>query len=88
MCPRPGAPYSSIKHLRTPDCPFVNLPEKAEGRWGQGLTVEKMRTCIWIRPEAVAQVEFLQWTEGDHLRHTKFVGLREDKDPREIVNEI
>jgi DNA ligase D-like protein (predicted ligase) len=80
--------FERIKHLRTPDCPFVNLPEKAEGRWGQGLTVEKMRTCVWIRPEAVAQVEFLQWTEGDHLRHTKFVGLREDKDPREIVKEI
>jgi bifunctional non-homologous end joining protein LigD len=46
-----------------------------------------MRTCVWIRPEAVAQVEFLQWTEGDHLRHTKFVGMREDKDPREIVRE-
>ena len=80
--------FERIKHLRTPDCPFVNLPEKAEGRWGQGLTVEKMRTCVWIRPEAVAQVEFLQWTEGDHLRHTKFIGLREDKDPREIVKEI
>ena len=72
--------FERVEHLRTPVCPFVNLPEKAEGRWGQGLTVEKMRTCVRIRPEAVAQVEFLQWTEGDHLRHTKFIGLREDKD--------
>ena len=82
------AVFERIRHLRTPDCPFVNLPEKAEGRWGQGLTAEKMRKCIWIRPEAVAQVEFLQWTEGDHLRHTKFIGLRDDKDPRQIVKEI
>ena len=82
------AVFERIRHLRTPDCPFVNLPEKAEGRWGQGLTAEKMRKCIWIRPEAVAQVEFLQWTEGDHLRHTKFIGLRDDKDPRAIVKEI
>lgn len=82
------AVFERIKHLCAPDCPFVNLPEKAEGRWGQGLTAEKMQKCIWIRPKAVAQVEFLQWTKGDHLRHTKFIGLRDDKDPQEIVKEI
>jgi DNA ligase D-like protein (predicted ligase) len=82
------AVYEHIKHLSNPHCPFVNLPEKTEGRWGQGLTAEKMKKCIWVRPEAIAQVEFLQWTEGDHLRHTKFIDLRDDKDPREIVKEI
>jgi len=38
-------------------------------------------------PEAVAQTEFLEWTGANHLRHTKFVGLREDKEPREVVRE-
>jgi len=38
-------------------------------------------------PEAVAQIEFLEWTGANHLRHTKFVGLREDKEPREVVRE-
>jgi len=42
---------------------------------------------LWLRPEAVAQIEFLEWTEGYRLRHSKFVGLREDKDPREVVKE-
>jgi hypothetical protein len=28
------------------------------GRWGQGLTAEKMKECIWLGPELVAQVEF------------------------------
>jgi bifunctional non-homologous end joining protein LigD len=35
----------------------------------------------------VAVVEFLEWTEGDRLRHPKFVALRDDKEPREVVKE-
>jgi ATP-dependent DNA ligase len=38
-------------------------------------------------PEAVAQIEFLEWTGASHLRQTKFVGLRNDKDPRKVVRE-
>lgn len=48
-----------------------------------GLTAEDMKNCIWVRAELVAQVEFLEWTESDHLRHSKFVRLREDKGPGE-----
>ena len=28
-----------------------------------------------------------RWTEGDHLRHSKFAGLREDKDARTVIKE-
>ena len=59
----------------------------AGSRWGDELTAEKMKECVWLRPEAVAQVEFLEWTAGDRLRHAKFVGLREDKDARQVVKE-
>ncbi len=38
-------------------------------------------------PELVAVVEFLDWTDGDRLRHSKFVALRDDKDAREVVKE-
>jgi ATP-dependent DNA ligase len=31
--------FETIKHLQTSHCPFVNLPEIAAGRWGQGLNV-------------------------------------------------
>jgi ATP-dependent DNA ligase len=79
--------FERLKHLRTPKCPFVNLPEPVAGRWGQGLTAEKMETCVWVRPELVAEIQFLEWTGADHLRHTKFVGLRDDKDPAKIVKE-
>jgi hypothetical protein len=40
-----------------------------------------------VNPELVAQIEFLEWTESDHLRHAKFVGLCEDKDPRSVIKE-
>jgi hypothetical protein len=36
--------------LEIPDCPFVNLPETHSGRWGQGLTKEKMQDCRWPKP--------------------------------------
>ncbi len=79
--------FEQIKHLKTEKCPFVNLPEKQAGRWGQGLTAEKMKECVWLKPEAVANFEFLEWTGADHLRHTKFTGMRDDKDPRKVGRE-
>jgi hypothetical protein len=41
--------YEALKGLETPGCPFVNLPEKDAGRWGQGLTAEKMKDCVWVK---------------------------------------
>lgn len=46
-----------------------------------------MKVCVWLRPEAFAQIEFLEWTGADWLRHSKFAELREDKDPRTVVKE-
>jgi DNA ligase D-like protein (predicted ligase) len=79
--------FDAIRHLQSAQCPFVNLPEKEAGRWGEGFTAEKMTKAVWIKPEAVALIEFLEWTGGDHLRHTKFIRLRDDKDPRKVVRE-
>jgi bifunctional non-homologous end joining protein LigD len=36
--------------LETTTCPFANLPEAHGGRWGEGLTVEKMKDCRWLKP--------------------------------------
>jgi DNA ligase D-like protein (predicted ligase) len=79
--------FTHIKQLKTPKCPFVNLPEIGEGRWGQGLTAEKMKGCVWLKPKAVVRIDFREWTSADHLRHTTFVALRDDKDPRKVVKE-
>jgi ATP-dependent DNA ligase len=76
--------FERLKNLQTLKCPFVNLPA---GRWGQGLTAEKMQECVWVRPELVARTQFWERTDADHLRHTRFVALRDDKDPSKVVRE-
>jgi len=35
--------FDAIKHLQSARCPFVNLPQKEVGRWGEGFTSEKMK---------------------------------------------
>jgi ATP-dependent DNA ligase len=79
--------FTKLKPLVISKCSFVNLPETHKGRWGEGLTAADIQKCTWVRPELVAQVEFLEWTESNHLRHSKFVGLRGDKDARDVVKE-
>ena len=36
---------------------------------------------------APARLRTLEWTGGDHLRHSRFAGLREDKDARTVIKE-
>jgi DNA ligase D-like protein (predicted ligase) len=76
---------SRLKGLEIATCPFANLPEKKRTQWA--LTKEEMKNCVWIKPRLVAQIEFTEWTPDGHLRHSKFVGLREDKDARVVVRE-
>jgi ATP-dependent DNA ligase len=76
-----------FRSLETKECPFANLPEARGGRWGQGLTKAKMAGCRWLKPELVGQFEFLEWTGDNHLRHTRFVSLRDDKKPRDVRRE-
>jgi bifunctional non-homologous end joining protein LigD len=79
--------FRKIRRLEISECPFSNLPEEKSGRWGQGLTKGKMADCRWLKPELVGQFEFLEWTGENHLRHTKFVGLREDRRASDVKRE-
>jgi len=79
--------YRRFKGLEIPTCPFVNLPEARSGRWGQGLTADKMKECRWLKPVLVGQFDYVEWTTDNHLRHSRFVALREDKDPRHVWRE-
>ena len=76
--------FKKFKGLEIKECPFVNLPEAKGGRWGQGLTKEKMAEIQWLKPVLVGQFEFVEWTPDNHLRHSKFVALREDKNAKDI----
>ena len=71
--------FKRLKPLEISECPFANLPEKKAGRWGTGLTAAKMEECRWLKPSLVGQFEFVEWTEDAHLRHSRFIALREDK---------
>ena len=79
--------FRKFKGLEVAACPFANLPEARSGRWGQGLTKAKMAECQWLKPMLVGQFEFLEWTADNHLRHSKFIGLREDKQAKDVVRE-
>jgi DNA ligase D-like protein (predicted ligase) len=79
--------FKKLKPLEIKECPFANLPEKKAGRWGAGLTAEKMKECRWLNPQLVGQFEFVEWTDVSHLRHTKFVALRDDKNAKDVVRE-
>jgi bifunctional non-homologous end joining protein LigD len=79
--------FRRFRGLEIPDCPFANLPETRSGRWGEGLTRAKMAQCRWLKPELVGYFEFLEWTADDHLRHARFVALRDDTPARDVGRE-
>ena len=66
---------------------LVHVSSLANPRSGQGLTKAKMAECQWLKPVLVGQFEFLEWTADNDLRHSKFVGLREDKQAKDVVRE-
>jgi DNA ligase D-like protein (predicted ligase) len=41
----------------------------------------------WVSPRLVAQIGFSEWTGDGQLRHPRFMGLRSDKKPRDVVRE-
>jgi bifunctional non-homologous end joining protein LigD len=62
-----------LKPLRREDSPFADAP--------------RLRNVTWVEPKLVAQVGFTEWTRDGRLRHPRFVGLREDKDAKDVVRE-
>jgi bifunctional non-homologous end joining protein LigD len=55
--------------------PFTGSPVREKG-------------AHWIQPELVAQIGFTEWTRDGKLRHPRFLGLRRDKDPFDVVREV
>ncbi len=65
---------AALKPLETTECPFAARPRSNE-------------RPHWVQPALVAQVKFTEWTADNHLRHPVYLGLRDDKDPRDVVRE-
>src|SRR5690606_41876954 len=68
--------YQELRELETETSPFV-----------PSTSLETVRGAHWVRPVLVADIEFTEWTRDGVLRHPVFRGLREDRDPNEIVLE-
>jgi bifunctional non-homologous end joining protein LigD len=47
----------------------------------------RARGATWVEPRLVAQIGFSEWTRDGRLRHPRFLGLRDDKAPEEVVRE-
>ena len=62
--------------LAVPDSPFSPPPPR-----------DRARDAHWVRPELVAEVGFGNWTDEGLLRHPVYLGLRNDKDPGDVVRE-
>ncbi len=45
------------------------------------------KTAHWVNPELVAQIAFGEWTPDGKLRHPRYEGLRDDKDPKSVKRE-
>jgi len=69
----------ALRHLAEIDCPFVNLPEK---KGPHRMDAEKMRKVHWVKPRALVEIAFNEITSSGHLRHSRFVRLREHQDIR------
>jgi bifunctional non-homologous end joining protein LigD len=48
---------------------------------------EHSRNAVWVEPRVVVEVAFTQWTNAGRLRAPAYKGLRDDKDPAEVVRE-
>ncbi len=72
--------WKLLKKLETKKTPF----------YGQ---VEALKKVTWVKPELVAEIEYAEWTDGTSsgsgpkLRAPVFLGLRDDKVPKDCVLE-
>jgi ATP-dependent DNA ligase len=74
--------------LVTAKCPFSELKIVKSSQWSGGLTEEDLAIAKWVQPKLVLQIAFVEWTKDLLLRHPRFIAIRNDKRPNEVVREI
>jgi bifunctional non-homologous end joining protein LigD len=76
--------WRRLQPLATDRMPLDTPPPRGS-RFGSPLVLSRVH---WVRPELVAEVKFLAWTEDNLLRQVVYEGLREDKPAREVRREM
>jgi bifunctional non-homologous end joining protein LigD len=66
--------YARLEPLLQKKCPFQKTPKTDS-------------PARWVEPRLVCDVDFADWTEDGHMRHMVFLGLREDKKPKDVHRE-
>jgi bifunctional non-homologous end joining protein LigD len=61
--------------------------ERKTSPFAEELPAADRRGVTWVRPELLAEVRFTEWTGDGRLRHPSFQGLREDREPEDVVRE-
>ena len=82
-----AALFALIEPLHVAKCPFADLPTGKTSHWGEGVTEDDMKVLKWVKPRLVVDIAFTEWTRDGHLRHSAFVGVRNDKKPSEVIRE-
>jgi DNA ligase D-like protein (predicted ligase) len=72
--------WRRLQPLVTSEMP-LDVPPPRDSRSGSPLTLSRVH---WVRPELVAEVKFLSWTEDNLLRQVVYEGMREDKPAAEV----
>jgi bifunctional non-homologous end joining protein LigD len=67
-----------LRRLEQKDAPFAVVPKMPKVRRSD---------VVWVKPELVCEVEFVEWTHDGRLRAPSFQGLREDKSAQEVHRE-
>ena len=62
----------------------LSVPPPRKTRFGSALVLSRVH---WVEPKLIAEITYLTWTADGLLRHTVYVGLREDKPAEEVRRE-
>jgi DNA ligase D-like protein (predicted ligase) len=76
--------WRRLQPLATDTMP-LDLPPPRGGRFGSPLVLSRVH---WVRPELVAEVKFLTWTDDNLLRQVVYEGLCEDKPAAEVRRDV
>jgi ATP-dependent DNA ligase len=76
--------WRRLQPLAVPKMPLEVAPPRS-ARFGSPLVLSRVH---WVKPEVVAEVKFLTWTEDNLLRQVVYQGLREDKPASEVRRDI
>jgi ATP-dependent DNA ligase len=78
-----AALHTRLAPLTVKASPLAVSPPR-ETRFGDRLALSRVH---WVRPILVSEITYLTWVDDGSLRHTVFVGLRDDKPPGEAPRE-